>query len=809
MSENQHLPAKTGFSRDDHFAYPCQFLPYIYKKPASVNSRPVHCRLLLIPLFWQHKLLQVLMLPMKKNWLFLFAFLFLFFTGKLNAQLTVNTSATASQLVQALVGQGLTVSNINLNCPSGAYGSFTNGNTTNLGINSGILLTSGTANVGGSATNQASQCYGTTTNDPDLIALDSLANNDVCILEFDIVPKCDSLQIRFVFGSEEYPVFVNSINDLFGFFVSGPNPAGGNYTGLNIATLPVAGNPYVSINNVNNGNSNTGPCTNCQFYIDNTAGTTIMYDGMTTVLTSSLWMVPCQTYHFKIAIADASDCILDSGVFIDYLQCSTAFNFTTSSTPDQCNSCSGTGTVNMSGGIPPYTYQWLPTGGNAATATNLCAGTYSVLVQDQSSCGTPDTAIITITNQGSMTAQSTQNNATCNGNCNGSLVITPTSGNAPFTYSWTPAVSTNDTANGLCAGTYSVTITDVNGCSSQFTYTITEPVALSLSLTGQDTICLGGSTTITANAAGGTGPYTVSWSNSLPNGTSQTVSPGANTTYTATATDANGCTIQQSFSVTIAPAPVAAFVPGPGDCAPALVSFTNTSSSGTSWQWDFGDGNTSNLQNPTHMYLAGGTYAVTLIVSNGGGCNDTLTIPAAVVVDPQPTAGLGALSSTVSELDPEVTFSDLSNGGTNCVLYFGDGDSAVTCNFGSIIHTYPMAGTYTAMYIVTNASGCADTAYLTVVVEQESTVYIPNAFTPNGNGNNDIFYAYGTNVHDFDMMVFDRWGNLIFESKDILKGWDGTYQNHLCQEDVYVWRMTYTDSHGKRMKLIGSVSLIR
>lgn len=729
--------------------------------------------------------------------------------ARMQAQLSVNTAATASQMVQALIGQGLTVSNVSLNCPAGASGSFTNGNTTNLGINSGIILTTGTANVGGAASNFASQCNNTSSSDPDLVALDPSATNDVCILEFDIIPKCDSLQIRFVFGSEEYPVFVNSINDLFGFFVTGPNPAGGNYTGLNIATLPVAGNPYVSINNVNNGNSNTGPCVNCAYYIDNSVGTTIMYDGMTTVLTSSLWMVPCQTYHFKIAIADAADCIYDSGVFVDFLQCSTAFTYTTSNTPDQCNSCTGTATVNVTGGIPPYTYQWLPTGGNAATATNLCAGTYSVLVMDQSSCGLADTAIITVANQGAMNVAFLQNNATCNGDCNGSIVVTPQSGNPPFTYAWTPAVSTNDTANGLCAGTYSLSVSDVSGCTSSFTYTITEPTALSLAINGNNSICLGDNTTMNAVAAGGTGPYTISWDNNLPNGTSQTVSPAATTVYQATVTDANGCSVQQTFTVSIAPAPVANFTAGPGGCAPVVVDFTDNSSSGTNWQWDFGDGNTSTQQNPTNTYILPGSYDVTLIVSVGGGCADTITIPNAVTVDPQPTAGLGALSSTVSELNPEVTFSDLSSGGTNCILYFGDGDSAVTCNFGSLAHDYANAGIYTAMYVVMNANGCADTAYITVIVEEESTIYIPNAFTPNGNGNNDHFLAYGTKVDNFDMMVFDRWGNLLFESKDILKGWDGTYNNNLCQEDVYVWRITYSDTHGKKYKMVGSVSLIR
>lgn len=736
------------------------------------------------------------------------------FGGILNAQLNVNSSVTATQLVQSLIGNGIAVSNVVLNCGAGAYGSFSNGNTTNLGINNGIVLTTGSADTVGSPNTSGfdvSICIGTTFTDPDLVAIDPTATNDVCILEFDIIPKCDSLSVRFVFGSEEYPNFVNSINDLFGFFVTGPNPFGPPYVSQNIAVIP--GNIPVTINNINNGNTNTGPCMNCAYYIDNTGGPTIQYDGMTVVITAGLAMIPCQSYHFKIAIADASDCALDSGVFLDYLACITGFTAVPSSTPDMCNSCTGTATVTVNGGQGPYTYQWLPSGGNAATATNLCAGTYSVLVMDQSSCGIPDTIIVNVANIGSIALNVQQNDASCFGDCNGSLVVTPQGGSAPFTYVWNPNVSTTDTANGLCAGSYTVDVTDAGGCTNQYTYTITQPTQLSLAITGTDSICAGTNTTMTAAPAGGTGPYTISWDNSLPNGISQTVSPNVTTIYTATVTDANGCNLQQTFTVTINPAPVAAFVPGPNDCSPATIQFTNTSQSGTTWYWDFGDpstlADTSGAQNPSYTYNASGTYDVTLIASFGSGCYDTIVIPGAVTVFANPVAGVSVVNANVSELSPDVTFNDLSTGGNYCVFYFGDGDSLIGCNMGSFIHTYDAAGTYTAMQVIVNADGCVDTTYITVVVEEETTIYVPNAFTPNNNGANETFLAYGTKVETFHLMVFDRWGNLLFESSDITKGWDGTYKGTIVQEDVYVWKINYTDQQGKKFRMIGHVSLIR
>jgi gliding motility-associated-like protein len=196
-------------------------------------------------------------------------------------------------------------------------------------------------------------------------------------------------------------------------------------------------------------------------------------------------------------------------------------------------------------------------------------------------------------------------------------------------------------------------------------------------------------------------------------------------------------------------------------------------------------------------------------VSNAGGCSDTLVITNAVTISPDPVAGVTVNTSVVSELSPEVVFTDLSNGGTDCILYFGDGDSLVGCYFGNITHSYPSAGIYTATMIVTNADGCADTITITVIVEEETTLYVPNAFTPNASGVNDQFFAYGTKVNEFELLVFDRWGMLIFQSNDINKGWDGTLKGNPCQQDVYVWKITYNDQRNKRHRMIGHVSLIR
>ncbi|MFM7668063.1 MAG: choice-of-anchor L domain-containing protein, partial [Bacteroidota bacterium] len=253
--------------------------------------------------------------------------LVLFFSSRFSAQLVIsNQGGTATALVTAMVGGGLTVSNATINCPSNAYGTFTNGASTNLGIPSGIVLATGNVNtLNGSGGTFWSANNGTTCNDAQLGSLEPLADYDCCILEFDVVPSCTTLRIRFVFGSEEYPEWVSSgYNDAFGFFVTGQNPSGGSYNNTNVATLP-NNTTIVSIDNVN-ANLNSA------YYVNNSTGTSSVLDAFTTVLTRDVAVTPCQTYHFKLAIADAGDPIYDSGVFIDFLDCINSVTSTTATT---------------------------------------------------------------------------------------------------------------------------------------------------------------------------------------------------------------------------------------------------------------------------------------------------------------------------------------------------------------------------------------------------------------------------------------------------------------------------------------------
>lgn len=252
-----------------------------------------------------------------------------------NAQLFVGAvnlfgNYNADSLVNnVLLSGGVNVSNVlfdgsNAVISCNAIGKFSTGSAgTNLGIQSGIIMSTGSVmsavgpNNLGSTTGTLQNCI--TYTDATMGNLMNNDYNDLAVLEFDFVPWSDTLKFRYVFASEEYPEYVGSeYNDAFGFFVTGLNPNGGTYNNKNIALVPGTSNVPITINNVN-GNSYS------QYYVDNTNGLTIQYDGFTTVLTATVVLVPYNSYHMKLAIADAGDSSYDSAVFLEANSFSTNF----------------------------------------------------------------------------------------------------------------------------------------------------------------------------------------------------------------------------------------------------------------------------------------------------------------------------------------------------------------------------------------------------------------------------------------------------------------------------------------------------
>lgn len=570
----------------------------------------------------------------------------------------------------------------------------------------------------------------------------------------------------------------------------------------------------------------------------------------------------------------------------------------TSITTANCGQNDGTVTITVTGGTPGpgYTILWPASGNSGLTESNLPPGQVCVYAYDANGCG--DTLCVNVPNTPGATVSIVSfTNVTCNGACDGTAVATAAGGTAPYTYLWnsTPVNQLNDTAFNLCPGPYMVTMTDSNGCTNTATVTITEPPLLTSVAGTATTICIGQSANLTDAPAGGTAPYTYSWTDGTNNWATAniTVSPIVTTTYTVVVTDANGCiSAPQTVTVTVNPPLTVNAMPGvtvcantlvnltavgnggngnltytwlpinltgssvntmvvntttytvvitdncgtppdsstitvtvnpqptvsiaattaTSDCMPLCVTFANNTPNTASILWTFGNGlGTSTSTTPTYCFTSSGTYDVSATVTDNIGCVGSTTLTNYITVYPLPTADFTAFPQPATELNNLVTFTDQSVGAVAWIWSFGFDDSASVVQ--NPTYTFQDTGTFIVQLIVTNQYGCQDSINIPIVVHPDYALFIPNTFTPNGDGINEIFFPQGVGVNPdkFSMYIFDRWGNMIYKTETWPAGWDGTVQgtNRLCQEDTYVYKITTMDPDGSRKVYIGHVNLIR
>lgn len=367
--------------------------------------------------------------------------------------------------------------------------------------------------------------------------------------------------------------------------------------------------------------------------------------------------------------------------------------------------CDGQITVIPSGGTIPFTYQWNdPLSQTTANADSLCAGTYFVQVTDANGC--TDTVYGTVNNPAGLTASATTTDVTCNGACDGTATATPIGGTAPFTYLWDdPNAQTTPTATGLCAGSYTVTVTDANGCDFIVPVTIIEPDPIVITFSGIvnlqcDGICIGEAT---ADVIGGVGPYTYSWNDALAQ-TTATADSLCASVYTVTVTDANGCV--ETASVTIS---------GPNGLTSSITSSTNvlcfgdcngsatvTASGGTpgyTYQWN----DPSSQTTATATGLCAGTYSV--VVTDANGCVSVSTV---IITQPQLLVATTTANDVTCFGFCNATASVFVTGGTPPYVYqWNDPNNQTT-----VTATGLCAGTY--MVTVTGSNGCVATATETI-----------------------------------------------------------------------------------------------
>ncbi len=268
----------------------------------------------------------------------------------------------------------------------------------------------------------------------------------------------------------------------------------------------------------------------------------------------------------------------------------------------------------------------------------------------------------------------------------------------------------------------------------------------------------------------------------------------------------------------VAPIPVADFTGPAQGCRPLAVDFTNNSQFADTYLWDFGDGGTSTQFEPSYTYFNPGVYTVTLTVFGSGG-QDTQVQQLIIEVYQMPSAFFTVSPTTVFIPNEPVAFFNLSNFASSYFWDFGDGNTSID-EYPQ--HFYTQVGVYDIMLIATTVNNCIDTFILSAGVEalSEGGIKIPNAFTPSPNGSsggvydpnsadNDVFHPIIIGAEEYELNIFNKWGELLFISTDVNIGWDGYYRNELSKQDVYVYKIKVTYINGTSESFLGDITLLR
>ncbi|HNW91012.1 MAG TPA: gliding motility-associated C-terminal domain-containing protein, partial [Bacteroidales bacterium] len=452
----------------------------------------------------------------------------------------------------------------------------------------------------------------------------------------------------------------------------------------------------------------------------------------------------------------------------------------------------------------------------AGVGTHLITYTYT----DNNTCVNSDTQTIKVKPNPIMTVTPDSSDI-----CRGTSVVLFATG--ADTYSWSPAGTLSDstgspvTATPVSSSTIYTVTGNIDGCTSSVAAIVHTYTTIPVYVTPDtDSLCPGGSTTLTASGA-----YQYIWQPplGLSTNTEATVvcTPEATTTYTVLGTDTDGCTGTATAVIVIFPEAFLEFtiVPEEG-CTPLFVEF-NYTPDGTldmnTLHWDFGDTDTtadvSDQPDCSYTYDEQGNYIVVLTATSVHGCHaigsDTIIVYQTPTANFYPTPEIGRSD------DPVIHFYDQSNNAQHWFWDFGDPASldSNTSYYHNAVHQYSDTGSYMVMLVVSNIFNCTDTSFRTVKIIDPYYFWVPNAFTPNGDAMNDVFMGQGVGFREdgFEMSIYDRWGELIFDTKDSKEAWDGlnARTGKKCAGGVYVWIINIIDESSVQHKLKGNVTLVR
>ena len=524
---------------------------------------------------------------------------------------------------------------------------------------------------------------------------------------------------------------------------------------------------------------------------------TVVVSGNTAAVNYSWSTTPIQTNDtimnltagtYTVTVTQAGTCAATANF---HIQQPPLFAHSYTTTSAVCTASNGSITTTFNGGTPTYTYQWSPNVSSAATAGNLAAGTYTILITDQHNCVDSMQAVV-YTNPGNLSVSSSKLNVSCFGYADGSATINCTGGTPAYTYVWVPAVSSSNTASNLSPTTYQVTVTDANNCVKQISFSITQPADLSLTKQVQPTTCglINGTIAILPN--GGTHPYTYSWSPAIS--TSNQAANLSAGVYITTVTDSNLCSKKDTNTIAASTALQISTTNTLDTCNKSSGTATAQIISGTgpyTYLWSI-----SGSQQSYIWHLPGGTQ-YTVFVTDAANCIDSASVQ------------INSIGMFQYSLGNELAICPGSSTAQLTVPSF----YSVVWQDGSTTNTYSIKeiGTYSA--IISNSYGCE--VYDTVHVREhcEDLLLMPNSFTPNGDGLDDVYGAIAAYPEDliyFRMKIYNRWGQELISTTAYSMQWDGTYQSVEQPLGVYVYMVEYQYAKETTKRILkGDITLIR
>jgi gliding motility-associated-like protein len=554
-------------------------------------------------------------------------------------------------------------------------------------------------------------------------------------------------------------------------------------------------------------------CTGGNINLQATGATTYSWSpptGLSNTNTSNPNAAPVSTTTYTVTGTDAKGCVNTDTVTVG-VGGSMTLVVTNNTTV-----CQGIPTPLSASGAT--TYSWSPATGLTATnisnptATPSATTTYTVTGNNGSGCTGSNTVTITIDTL--PVAHAGSNVATCAG--------TPVNltGSGGGTYSWTPSTGLSSTntaatsANPPGTATYTLTVTNSFNCSATATVAVAVNALPVVTITGPASVCAGSGVTLTANGAS-----SYSWSPST--GLSSTVignptaSPAANTTYTVTGTDANNCVGSATTSLAFHNNPKLSLSSNViSGCVPVCVNLTGIDSTGTcsTVLMVYGDGGTGSSASAQHCYQSSGNYSPSFTCTDGNGCTATVTKTNFISVLAKPQASFTASGGPVFEYSgskpDSVCFNNTSTLSTTWSWDFGNLTSSALQQPPCVAYTD--SGTYCVHLLTTSAAGCRDSATVCVqlIKRAEVTYTIPNVFSPNGDGINDLFLIKNTGLKTLNCEIYDRWGRKLYEFNSLTGSWDGASSGKKVSDGTYYYLVTMQTLGGETKKEKGFVELM-